>query len=84
LTVIFSTFALIVALATLYFQFFYKTHEIRISVINTNINFSVPEIETKIVYHNAGDLYTTGEFRTEFFTILFYQTAYRIASKLKG
>lgn len=51
--------AITIASATLYFQFFHEKYEIRLSVIDSEISFSTPEIETKIMYHNSGNIFTT-------------------------
>ena len=58
-SLIISLIAIVIAFGTLYFQFFYEKYEIRLSVIDSEINYSVPEIETKIVYHNSGNIFTT-------------------------
>jgi len=51
--------AIIISVVTLYFQFFYSSQAIRISIIDTSIQHDSIKLKSRIVYYNEGNKYAT-------------------------
>lgn len=58
-TELISSLALLISVISIYFTFFYKEHNLTLSVIDSNISYVDETISVDLLYHNQGNIYST-------------------------
>ena len=51
--------ALFISLVSIYFTFFYKDHNLTVSLIDSHVPYPREEISVQLLYHNQGNVYST-------------------------